>query len=99
MIDDKRSLNDAFRAYLRGEIPDGIEMATAPRISDWKAVVRECPYSRVFELRLVGNVARHPKLGDGPITTSRILWIDKHRCVARTMSRIYILDQPADESS
>lgn len=96
MTGDK-SLNDAFNAYLRGEMPSGIEMATAPRLSDWKAVVRECPYSRAPEMRLKGHVTRHPELGDGPITTSPILWIDTHRRIARTMSRLYLLDQPADE--
>jgi hypothetical protein len=96
MAGDK-SLNDAFNAYLRGEMPSGIEMATAPRISDWKAVADRCPYSRVFEMKLVGQVTGHPELPDGPITTSAILWIDKHRCVARTMSRVYLLDQEAGE--
>lgn len=99
MTDDKRSLNESFRAYLRGEMPCGIELATAPRISNWKAVADRCLYSRTYELKLVGQVTGHPQVPDGPITTSALLWIDKHRCVARTMSRVYILDQPADEPS
>lgn len=98
MAGDK-SLNDSFNAYLRGEMPSGIVLATAPRLSDWTAVVHECPYSRVQELRLVGHVTRHPKLDDGPITTSALLWIDTHRRLARTMSRIYLLDQPAEGPS
>lgn len=95
--DKDKSLNDAFNAYLRGEMPAGVVLATAPRLSDWKAVVVECLYSRVPELRLKGNVTRHPELGEGPITTSAVLWIDTHRRLARTMSRIYILDEPVDE--
>lgn len=97
MTGDKGSLNESFNAYLRGEMPAGIVLATAPRLSDWKIVVGRCPFSRVFEMSLVGRVTGHPRLPDGPVTTSAILWIDKHRCVARTMSRIYILDRPADE--
>ena len=92
---DDIGLNESFRAYLRGEMPAGIVLATAPRLSNWKAVVGECPYSRVPELRLVGHVTRHPSLEDGPITTSALLWIDRHRRLARTMSRLYLLDEEA----
>jgi hypothetical protein len=36
---DEKQITEVFNAYLRGEWPDGIAIATAPRLSNWRVVI------------------------------------------------------------
>lgn len=56
----------------------------APRIEDWKVTYR-------LELALSGVVRGHPRLADGPVTTSGLFLLDEKNGYARTLSRYYIL--------
>lgn len=93
---DENELQEAFRSHLRGEWPsEEEEMATAPTLTDWK-VDAFSNLNGEYLMILTGKVGGHPILENGKnIKTSPLLWIDKDRCVARTMSRIYVLGSPA----
>lgn len=95
--DQEKEVDAALKAHLRGEWPSEAEMVAAPRLSEWKVVIIQ----NLFQVRLMilkGVVEGHPRLGSGEqISTSPLLWIDKDRRVARTMSRVYALGNPADD--
>ncbi|MCC8961637.1 hypothetical protein H8A95_04700 [Bradyrhizobium sp. Pear76] len=92
-IDEKR-LRDDFKALLRGEPPSPKELANAPLIEDWSPAITGAPNGR--QMTLVGVVSGHPTLTDERrIETSPVVWIDRHRRWARTMSRFYLLGKQA----
>lgn len=60
-------------------------LAAAPRISQWMPILRgDMPVLR-------GHAPAHPVLQGDDIVTSRLLYIDEHGGVARTISRWYRL--------
>src|SRR3546814_3554462 len=69
--------------YLRrGEIPPGVDLDAAPLLDHWA-------YSVEPPDGLIGVVTGHPRLADGWITTSQLVWLDETRGLARTVSRYY----------
>jgi hypothetical protein len=81
------------RPYLqRGEIPPEIDLSKAPILDNWA-------FSIEPRRRLIGTVTGHPRLPDGWITTSPLVWIDPDRGVARTISRYYRLGRPLGTAS
>jgi hypothetical protein len=91
-LDEKKLRND-FDAYLRGEDPPGVVLATAPRLDDWAVVVNKSPGDGTWRMTLVGNVRGHPKQPDGrKIQTSPVVWMDRMGRWARTVSRVYALE-------
>lgn len=93
----------AFASYLKGEAPSPQELACAPLLQDWRAVILalmrdEGPLHPV--LVLVGSVAGHPELGDArSIRTSQLIWLDRNRQWARTWNRIYRLGRSAGDAT
>lgn len=67
---------------LRG--PGIRDMAEAPLLEDWMIGNR-------METALIGTVAGHPLLADGPVITSAIHYLDEQAGYARTFSRWYRL--------
>ncbi|MEH2499575.1 hypothetical protein V1294_006054 [Bradyrhizobium sp. AZCC 1678] len=93
-IDEKKLHND-FEAYLRGEDPPPDELATAPRIDQWVPAISRGPDGN-YRMTLVGMMIGHPTLTNGRrIETSPLVWIDGQSRWARTMSRVYVLGEPA----
>ena len=88
----------ARKAMLRlrgGWRPGPATLDRAPRLHDWS--FREmAPYCVV----LIGTVVGHPRLGDRPlIQTSFLVGIDAtHLKWARTLSRFYVLGEPASQN-
>jgi hypothetical protein len=91
---DENELQEAFRSHLRGEWPSKDQMAAAPILSNWKVDAFQ-NFRGEYLMILTGNAEDHPILGNCEIKTSPLLWIDKDRRVARTMSRLYALGSPA----
>jgi hypothetical protein len=90
--DPKRQLMlSAFRSHLRGEQPQEVELATAPRLDMWEACVgRDGDKGRLV---LRGEVRGHPSLPDGErIGTSAVVWLDRQHRWARTVNRLYVLE-------
>jgi hypothetical protein len=69
--------------------PTSADLAIAPRLERW-AQIRD---SRSTRLR--GEVTGHPILDDQRILTSPLLVLDCCKQWARTMSRFYVLGEPA----
>ena len=76
-----------------GHLPAEADLQAAPLLSGW-ALVAEPPSLH----RLVGVVSGHPIIADGWCTTSVVLVIDPQRQWARTISRLYRLKQPLEDS-
>jgi len=88
--------------YLRGEAPPPAELARAPRLQDWRAVI--VPGGSDGRLRplmvLVGRVSGHPHIADGRrIHTSELIWLDRYRRWARSWNRLYRLGAPASDGT
>ena len=74
----------ALKSLGRGEGPTADEIAAAPLLDGWH---RTESYEGATVL--VGFVSGHPRLRDGTITTSPLVWLDVERGLARTVSRWY----------
>ena len=68
-----------------GEGPTADEIEGAPLLDAW------CPQPSEGRLVLIGQVTGHPRIMDGMIATSPLLWLDEERRLARTVSRWYRL--------
>lgn len=75
-----------------GTAPSPAELATAPVVTHWRVGIRPVP-------ALIGRVDGHPLLPRGPLTSSELIVLDRSRGFARTLSRWYVLGQPADYST
>jgi len=71
-----------------GDLPCGAELEGLPLLDHW-AISIEGPVRR-----LVGVVSNHPRLQDGWITTSPLIFISDDKKLARTVSRFYRLATP-----
>lgn len=89
-IAKRQAMLSAIDSYLRGYEPPPVEIATAPRLDRWEAVVRTIDGKKSLVLK--GDVINHPVLGDDRITTSDIVWIDRKCRWARSKNRVYVLD-------
>jgi hypothetical protein len=90
-------------SYLRGEAPPPPELACAPRLQGWRAVIVHAR-SDDGRLRLLmvltGRVSGHPHLADGrTIRTSEVIWLDRHRNWTRSWNRLYQLGAPATDGA
>jgi hypothetical protein len=90
-------------SYLRGKTPPWPELACAPRLHGWRAVIaRERTDNGQPRLLmvLIGRVTGHPHIEDGrTIHTSETIWLDRNRNWARSWNRLYQLGSPADDGS
>lgn len=88
----------AFAAHMRGIEPEPVELATAPVLDMWQAVVEEKEGDRSLVIK--GYVTGHPVQGSGDITTSPVIWLDARHRWCRTRTRLYRLDgKVIDEES
>ena len=77
----------AVERLAAGEHPSPEELAHAPCLAGW--ALEAGP-----NLRLIGVVTGHPRIPDGWVHTSPLVWISADRSYARTVSRFYRLGQP-----
>ena len=80
----RERLTAVLKALGRGEGPSAAEIAAAPLLDAWQQTS-----SNEGMTVLVGVVSGHPRLLDGPVTTSPLLLLDVERGFARTVSRWY----------
>lgn len=81
-----------LRYLQRGELPPDVDLEAAPLLHYW-AYSFEPPH------RLIGVVIGHPRLREGWIAPSRLVWIDELRGIARTISRYYRLGRKLGDKS
>ncbi len=81
----KRALKD-WEKLANGYSPSLNDLADAPLLVDW-----EPRWTATGVMFLVGQVRGHPKLQDGPCSTSLVLAVDVQEGWARTLSRYYRL--------
>jgi hypothetical protein len=74
-----------------GWAPDAATLAAVPHIEQWSVVY----YPGTHDLALCGIVVGHPRLPDGPVTTSPIMAIDLQARWIRTHGRFYVLGKRA----
>jgi hypothetical protein len=90
-------------SYLRGEAPPPAELARAPRLQSWQAVIvrgRSDDGRLRLLMVLVGRVTGHPHIADGRrIHTSEVIWLDRNRNWARSWNRLYRLGAPASDET
>ena len=95
---DGLGLNREIESYLRGEPPPPAELARAPLLQGWGAVITRArsDAGRVRLLMvLTGHVVGHPHQADGrTIRTSEVIWLDRDRNWARSWNRLYRLGAP-----
>jgi hypothetical protein len=96
-------LKHKFASYLRGEVPSPLELAQAPLLENWRAVILQLAHEGdplCCVLVLKGSVAGHPKLGEArAMRTSQLIWLDRNRHWARTWNRVYRLGKPAGDAT
>jgi hypothetical protein len=83
-----RGLADDLERIRDGSAPTYGEIAKAPSIDRWRAMVTP------LGLRLVGSVSGHPRLGSSVALISQIWAADGEGRWVRTLSRFYRLGKP-----
>ena len=93
-----RWLRRDVESYFKGHEPRSIELARAPLLKDWRVNLVceriETPSFIVLTnaMSLSGHVTGHPERADGElVTTTRLVWLDRHGKWARTRQRLYRL--------
>jgi len=94
----RSKLRCTFESYLKGGGPSPSELACAPLLESWRAVVIR-PQRESVPLQptmiLAGCVTGHPFLSDAAtICTSPLIWLDRNRKWARSHNRVYRLGDP-----
>jgi len=74
-----------------GWTPDQATLAAAPLIRSWSIV----DYPGTRDMALEGIVVGHPRLPDGPVTTSPIVILDLRARWMRTQGRFYRIGKRA----
>jgi len=74
----------AVERLTAGEHPDPEELAQAPCLTGWALEAGPNPC-------FIGVVTGHPRIPDGWIHTSPVVWISADKTYARTVSRLYRL--------
>jgi hypothetical protein len=91
-IERLRSLVQALDDVRHGRHPDGVALASCPRLHDWKVVRRP-------DSCLAGIMFDHPRIRDGRPGLTTGLWVLAPALgYARTVSRTYALGRPAPGS-
>ncbi|WP_284421112.1 MULTISPECIES: DUF6634 family protein [unclassified Bradyrhizobium] len=81
-----------FESYLAGDQPHEFDLAAAPVLDNWEAVV-SVGLDGTRSIVICGDVAGHPHKRDGErVTTSPVVWIDRNNGWCRTRNRLYRLD-------
>ncbi|MHA6299911.1 DUF6634 family protein [Devosia sp. CAU 1758] len=88
----KRALRD-WERLASGHSPSPEDLSNAPLLTDW-----EPRWTASGVMYLVGEVQGHPKLADGPCSTSLVLAADVREGWARTISRYYRLGPQRGET-
>lgn len=88
----KRALRD-WEKLSNGHSPSPEDLSDAPLLTDW-----EPRWTATGLMYLVGEVRGHPKLADGPCSTSLVLAADVNEGWARTISRYYRLGPQRGEA-
>jgi hypothetical protein len=88
----KRRLMQAIESYTCGEIPSPLDLRRAPTLKHWEMAVGRS--GNEFVLVIKGEVSGHPKIEDGPIATSAVMWFDRKARFVRTINRLYSLGEP-----
>jgi hypothetical protein len=70
-------------------MPTEEELAAAPLLDDWYLYP-----ARPGALVVVATVIGHPRLPDGPVTTSKVTAYDEKEGWCETLNRLYRLGQP-----
>lgn len=81
-----------LRRLAASTAPSPAALAAAPVVSRWRVGIRPVP-------ALIGRVDGHPLLPRGPLTSSELVVVDRSRRFARTLSRWYVLGEPAECST
>ncbi|WP_128921417.1 DUF6634 family protein [Bradyrhizobium nanningense] len=99
--DNEAMLRRDFESYLTGVQPSPEQLACAPLLENWQAVVRQfSEASHSLCMVLSGSVVNHPLLGhDKSIHTSQLIWLDRNRKWARTWNRVYRLGEPVGSNT
>jgi hypothetical protein len=87
-----QAVRDGLRAAAEirnGKLPSPADLAAAPILTHWALTEDGSGLPR-----LVGVVRGHPLLGSGWCTTSTVLAMAPDATWARTVSRLYRLDEP-----
>jgi len=95
----KLKLTSDIVLYAAGGVPSDDEMARSPRIEDWRVVNRVKPVETMLDrcMSIVGKVHNRANIADGErITTSAVVWFDRHSRFVRTINRLYALGEPAE---
>ncbi len=93
-------LKQEVESYLKGAEPSASDLAQAPLLQGWRAVVVRLTMTddprRLLIMVLAGRVFGHPHLDDEKtIHTSQLIWLDRHHNWARSWNRIYRLGERA----
>ncbi|MGF7054755.1 hypothetical protein GGC47_003959 [Bosea sp. OAE752] len=80
-----------LRRLEEGWLPSDADLRDAVILEDWMIGRDPLTGQTVFWGRSIG----HPILGDRPITTSPLIWVNEDRTIARTLSRWYRLGKCA----
>jgi hypothetical protein len=80
-----------FESYMKGEEPPPLELACAPLLEGWRAIVVQLkPEHGQLPMALVlrGRVTGHPRHSNArTIHTSQLIWLDRNRKWAHTWNR------------
>ena len=87
LINRRAALIADLEKLAAGWIPDQATLAAAPLIERWSIV----HYPGTRDLAMQGLVVSHPRLPDGPVTTSPIVALDLPARWMRTHGRFYRL--------
>lgn len=87
-------LEQDVERLLREGGPTDEELAAAPVLSRWTLIIHPSDGLPA----LVGSVTGHPEVRSGPVVTSPVVVIALEAGWARTVSRMYALGVPADET-
>ena len=87
LINRREALIADLERLATGWTPDAITLAAAPLIDRWSIV----NFPGTTELAMQGTVTGHPRLHDGPVTTSPIYAADFSVGWIRTQGRFYHL--------
>jgi hypothetical protein len=92
----KADLLRDIEAFTCGEEPSPLLMLGCPIIDEWSTSIMLA--GKEYVLRVRGVARRHPDYEDGAlISTSAVLWFDRHARWVRTTRGVYKLAEPAGE--
>lgn len=79
------------RYFASGGMPTDDEIAAAPRLESWVAMLRVDDRDERF-------MSIHGSVDGSPLRTSPVVWFDRHNRFVRTRNRLYALGEPAGDA-